>query len=94
MKNGVMNYALEAANPYLLGPYAPVFKEIVATNLEVIGEIPKDIHGSYVRNGPNPRFEPKGHYHWFDGDGMLHAIQLEIRRSDPSVSVGGLAVFQ
>ena len=30
MKNDVMNYALEAANPYLLGPYAPIFKEIVA----------------------------------------------------------------
>jgi len=77
MKNDVMNYALEAANPYLLGAYAPVFEEIVATDLTVIGEIPKDINGSYVRNGPNPKFEPKGHYHWFDGDAMLHAIQLE-----------------
>lgn len=77
MKNDIMNYALEAANPYLLGPYAPVFEEIVAENLKVIGEIPKDIHGSYVRNGPNPKFEPEGHYHWFDGDGMLHAIHLE-----------------
>lgn len=77
MKNDIMNYALEAANPYLLGPYAPIFEEIVADDLEVIGEIPKDIYGSYVRNGPNPRFEPKGHYHWFDGDAMLHAIHLE-----------------
>ena len=72
-----MNYALESANPYLLGPYAPVFKEIITTDLKVIGEIPKDIHGVYVRNGPNPRFEPKGHYHWFDGDAMLHAVQFE-----------------
>ncbi|MEO1651951.1 MAG: carotenoid oxygenase family protein [Bacteroidota bacterium] len=77
MKNAIMNYALEAANPYLLGPYAPIFEEIVATDLKVIGEIPKDIHGVYVRNGPNPRFEPQGHYHWFDGDAMLHALQLE-----------------
>ena len=77
MKNDIMNYALEAANPYLLGPYAPIFKEIIADDLKVIGEIPKDINGVYVRNGPNPRFEPQGHYHWFDGDGMLHALQLE-----------------
>ncbi|MEM6321677.1 MAG: carotenoid oxygenase family protein [Bacteroidota bacterium] len=77
MKNDIMNYALEAANPYLLGPYAPIFKEIVADKMEVIGEIPKDINGVYVRNGPNPKFEPKGHYHWFDGDAMLHALQLE-----------------
>lgn len=77
MKNDIMNYALEAANPYLLGPYAPIFDEIVASDLKVIGEIPKDINGSYVRNGPNPKFEPKGHYHWFDGDAMLHAIQIQ-----------------
>ncbi len=77
MKNDVMNYALEAGNPYLLGAYAPTFNEIVADNLQVIGEIPKDIDGIYVRNGPNPRFEPKGHYHWFDGDAMLHAVQIQ-----------------
>ncbi len=77
MKNDVMNYALEAANPYLLGAYAPVFEEIVDNNLKVIGEIPRDINGIYVRNGPNPKFEPKGHYHWFDGDGMLHAVHIE-----------------
>ena len=64
MKNDVMNYALEAGNLYLLGAYAPVFEEIVAKDLEVIGEIPKDIRGIYIRNGPNPRFVPKGHYHW------------------------------
>nr|MBX2873260.1 carotenoid oxygenase family protein [Saprospiraceae bacterium] len=77
MKNDVMNYALEAANPYLLGAYAPVFEEVVEHNLKVTGEIPKDINGIYVRNGPNPKFEPKGHYHWFDGDGMLHAVHIE-----------------
>ena len=76
-----MNYALEAANPYLLGPYAPVFEERIVKDLKVIGEIPKDIYGSYVRNGPNPKFEPKGHYHWFDGDGMLHALQIESGRA-------------
>ena len=50
MKNDVMNYALEAGNPYLLGAYAPTFKEVIAEDIEVIGEIPKDINGVYVRN--------------------------------------------
>lgn len=77
MKNDVMNYALEAGNPYLLGAYAPVFEEIVAEDLKVIGEIPRDINGVYVRNGPNPKFVPQGHYHWFDGDGMLHALEIQ-----------------
>ena len=35
----------------------------------------------YVRNGSNPRHEPKGRYHWFDGDGMLHALHFEDGRA-------------
>ncbi|MGW4527976.1 carotenoid oxygenase family protein [Amycolatopsis sp. NPDC004378] len=69
------------ANPYLLGVYAPVSEEIDAEDLQVIGEIPKDLNGVYLRNGPNPRFAPEGRYHWFDGDGMIHAVHLENGRA-------------
>lgn len=64
-------------NPYIAGPYAPVFDEIVADDLEIIGEVPEDLQGVYVRNGPNPRFGAQGRHHWFDGDGMLHALHFE-----------------
>lgn len=64
-------------NPYLLGVFAPVHEEITADDLTVIGEIPKDLNGVYLRNGPNPRFEPNGRYHWFDGDGMVHSVHFE-----------------
>jgi carotenoid cleavage dioxygenase-like enzyme len=64
-------------NPYLLGVFAPVHEEITAGDLTVIGEIPKDLNGVFLRNGPNPRFAPQGRYHWFDGDGMIHAVHLE-----------------
>lgn len=64
-------------NPYLHDGYAPVLEESVAQEMEVIGEIPKDLNGAYYRNGPNPRFAPQGRYHWFDGDGMIHAIQFQ-----------------
>jgi len=78
IKNDIASFAMETnQNPYLLGKYAPIHTEITAENLEVIGEIPKDLHGAYVRNGPNPQFAPKGRHHWFDGDGMLHSIYLE-----------------
>ena len=64
-------------NPYLAGLYEPVDEERVDEGLEVIGEIPADLDGVYVRNGPNPRFAPPGRYHWFDGDGMVHALNLQ-----------------
>lgn len=74
-----LDAAAEAAerNPYLEGMYAPVHEERVAPDLEIIaGELPRDLHGVYVRNGPNPQFAPVGRYHWFDGDGMLHAVHF------------------
>ncbi len=63
-------------NPYLTGVFAPVDTEIDATNLTVIGEIPRDLDGVYLRNGPNPQYPPTGRYHWFDGDGMVHAVHF------------------
>ncbi len=59
--------------PMLTGVYAPLAEEETLTDLPVEGKIPADLNGVYLRNGPNPRFEPKGAYHYFDGDGMLHA---------------------
>ena len=41
-----------------------------------MGEIPDDLNGVYVRNGPNPQHEPNGRYHWFDGDGMVHSVHI------------------
>ncbi|MBV8887263.1 MAG: carotenoid oxygenase family protein [Chroococcidiopsidaceae cyanobacterium CP_BM_RX_35] len=64
------------ANPFLTGNFAPVREEILVDRLTVIGKLPSDLSGTFVRNGPNPQFAPKGHYHWFDGDGMLHGVRL------------------
>ena len=63
-------------NPYLNGNFAPVDQEITANSLKVIGEIPPDLSGMFIRNGPNPQHPPIGEYHWFDGDGMLHGVEI------------------
>lgn len=65
------------ANRYLAGNYAPVRDEVTAFDLEVIGELPLDLNGRYLRNGPNPiaDVDPSSH-HWFIGDGMVHGIRL------------------
>lgn len=63
--------------PYLSGPFAPTNTEVTLVSFDgagqMEGEIPKELNGVYLRNGPNPRFAPLGRYHAFDGDGMLHA---------------------
>lgn len=68
---------LNALNPYIQGIYEPVAAETTALDLEVVGELPKDLHGCFYRNGPNPAQAPQGLHHWFDGDGMLHAVHFE-----------------
>ena len=72
---------LNALNPYLNGPHAPIDLEIEATELRVTGEIPRDFAGAYYRNGPNPLVPPTGLHHWFDGDGMIHAVHFEDGRA-------------
>ncbi len=42
------------ANRYLTGPYAPVEQELTAVDLPVTGQLPAELDGRYLRNGPNP----------------------------------------
>ncbi|NLA36054.1 MAG: carotenoid oxygenase, partial [Actinobacteria bacterium] len=64
-------------NPWISGPFAPVGGETTAVDLEVIGTIPSDLDGRYLRNGPNPitPIDPANH-HWFLGDAMVHGVSL------------------
>ncbi|XP_047974365.1 probable carotenoid cleavage dioxygenase 4, chloroplastic [Salvia hispanica] len=64
-------------NHLLSGNFAPV-NELPPTACEVVeGSIPASLHGgAYIRNGPNPHFIPRGPYHPFDGDGMLHSVRI------------------
>lgn len=59
---------------HLAGNNAPVAGECDAVPARVVGTIPAELEGTYVRNGPNPRtgWSP----HLFAGDGMVHAISL------------------
>jgi carotenoid cleavage dioxygenase-like enzyme len=43
----------------------------------VEGNLPAGLSGTLYRNGPNPQFDPRdANYHWFVGDGMLHAFTV------------------
>jgi 9-cis-epoxycarotenoid dioxygenase len=57
--------------------FSPVLNELPPTQCEIInGTLPPSLNGAYIRNGPNPQFLPRGPYHLFDGDGMLHAVTI------------------
>jgi carotenoid cleavage dioxygenase-like enzyme len=64
-------------SPFLEGNFGPIKEEVTADNLLVIGKLPPELDGMYVRNGPNPQFPPLRVYHWFDGDGMLHGVRIK-----------------
>ena len=70
---------LPSDNPYLNDGWRPSDTEWTAStpDLQGIGDLPKDLNGVYLRNGPNPRLEPNGNYHPFDGDGMIHAAHFD-----------------
>ncbi len=77
IKRQQVPHSLQANDhPYMNGAWTPIFEECDATGLEVIGEIPHDLHGAYFRNTENPVHEPIGLYHPFDGDGMIHAMHF------------------
>ena len=59
---------------HLSGNNAPVADEVEATELRVTGDIPSFLAGTFYRNGPNPRTGWSAHL--FDGDGMIHALEV------------------
>ena len=60
---------------WLQNNFGPVLNETESFNLEVIGALPPELNGVYVRNGSNPQAGDSPH--WFFGDGMLHGVRLE-----------------
>ncbi len=67
---------LPTINPFLAGNWTPVREEQTIASLKVIGELPPELAGTFLRIGPNPQFRPLGQYHLFDGDGMVHSVQI------------------
>ncbi len=64
-------------NYFLDGNFSPVAEERDAEILEVVGSIPEDLAGHFLRIGPNPvHVFSEAAYHTFDGDGMIHAIEF------------------
>ena len=70
-----------AQSPYLQGNFAPVTAEVTLEALRVRGNLPTELRGTLLRNGPNPAGEVDDKHHWFAGDAMLHAFELDAGRA-------------
>ena len=66
--------APDKPDPFLEAGFAPVHDELTVDNLAVRGEVPREIAGAYLRNGPNPAYPPISYNYPFDGDGMIHGV--------------------
>jgi len=82
---------------FLNGIYEPLTNENCVKDLRVEGQIPDDLNGTLYRNGSNAKYEPSNveNFHWFDGDGMVHAFHLRDGRASYQnrwVQTEGLAV--
>jgi len=64
-------------HPQLKGNFAPIRMECDLPDAIIRGELPADLNVTYYRNGPDPQFPPRGHHHWFGGDGMLHKFRIQ-----------------
>ena len=68
---------------------APVDRELTEFDLKVTGQLPPELDGVYVRNGPNPVTPPNPEkYHWFAGTGMVHGLRLGNGKAMVSQSLG------
>lgn len=57
--------------------FKPSHTELSHAPVQVVGELPADLEGVYVRNGTNPQFaDQRVRYHMFDGAAMLHQVQI------------------
>jgi len=63
--------------PNFTGWNAPVRAELDLSDLEVIGRIPPEMHGSFYRVGPDPQYPPRaGDDIFFNGDGLVSLFRF------------------
>jgi carotenoid cleavage dioxygenase-like enzyme len=73
-----LNATTQASPHFFTGNYAPISEEHDIAVLDIEGTMPPGLSGSLYRVGPNPHYAPRdNNYHWFSGDGMVHAFHID-----------------
>ncbi len=73
-------------SPFLMGAFAPVYRESTAVTFPVTGRIPHELDGLFTQIGPNPIRPPRHtdlrRYQWFAQDGMVSGVRLRGGRAE------------
>ena len=61
------------------GNFLPVSHELSYSIKDILhGQVPSDITGTFLKNGPNPQFPNETQsYNWVQGDGMIHGFSIQ-----------------
>lgn len=69
--------AARTSNPYLLGFQNADRDRYASDLLPVYGRWPRDLAGTFYRNGPaGHEVGGRRYHHWFDGDGLVQAFHI------------------
>ena len=72
-----VNAQAQTTPHFFTGNYAPLAEEHDIAALDIEGTLPPGLSGSLYRVGPSPQYAPRDDsYHWFSGDGMVHAFHI------------------
>lgn len=64
-------------NPFVIGIHEPMREELTQQSLAVIGAIPTQLDGRYLKMGANPARPVSAGHNWFLGDGMVHGLAIK-----------------
>lgn len=74
-----------STSPFLMGAFAPVYRETTAVTFPVTGLIPVGLDGLFTQIGPNPIRPPRHtdlqRYQWFAQDGMVSGVRVRDGRA-------------
>lgn len=68
----------DSGNSFFNGPFEPWHHETSTYDLEVIGQIPRELNGALYRGSANQHVRPPKpeRHHQFEGNGMIYAVFL------------------
>ena len=79
-QSGDSTRRLSKEQQWFVDAWRPTTNEDAYEITRIEGEVPRELHGTFLRNGPSQKILPDQGYeglHLFDGDGLVHAFSFD-----------------